>query len=168
MDLPFSGSQPQFINKGGWKSLYPNYETTQKNSESVSAADPSLLASAGLENMYLYQNNGNKTIFSLPQEAIRGWRSRPSSWWPSSLLILDKFCLLTLISAEAQALCRYFGWGLHIKAQISAAKEENHYKYLNHSENEKEMDRNQRTQHLNSLETNQAFADFKGCLGYLI
>lgn len=78
----------------------------------------------------------------------------------------------TVIRAEARALCRYFGWGLHIKAQISAAKEENYYKHGKHRENEKEMDRKRRPQHVNCelhlLDINQAFADFTDGLGYLI
>lgn len=82
------------------------------------------------------------------------------------------FAQVLLINTVIRALCRYFGWGLHVKAQISAAKEENYHQYGNHGENEKEMDRKQRTQHSNCklhvLEINQAFADFKDSLGYLI
>lgn len=52
------------IHKEGWRTLNITYGAIQKKPESVSATDPSLLASAGLVNEYLYQYSVNKNIFS--------------------------------------------------------------------------------------------------------
>lgn len=131
-----SDHSPNSLTKEAGKASTQTLRPPRKNPESVAAVDPwQLLA---LRTCIYIRTMQIKNHFSLPQEATRGWRSRPSSWWPSSLLILDKVCLLTLwLGLKHRSLCRYLGWGLHVKAQISAAKEENYYKYVDHGENEK-------------------------------